>query len=400
MRIAFVTSEFLSEKETFDGGLSNYIYKVAVELIKYGHEPIIFVISKKDEMIFYDNIEVHRVSPKNTFFYKLMDKLTSFKYQTSLDVIRDSYFLNKRLKEVNKLKKIDLIQYPNYRSVSFLSNKKIKSVLRISSYQKLLDEANGLFYKSIKERQMQILEDLCYRRAKNIFGPSNFLAEKIQTKFKKEVTVIETPYINEEILLDTRIIDQVIDASKGNPYLLYFGRLAMLKGTVDIADMLNAFLRNNPNFYFVIIGKDVGFKGKPMLDYIYKNVGEFKDRVLYFKEQPHNTLFPVIKSSSLVLMPSRIENFPNACIEAMALNKIVVATRGISFEQLIEHGKNGFLCKNADSADLSCVIQEVLELSPEKRKEIELNAGKSIQRLHPEITVKKLVDYYQSIIKT
>jgi hypothetical protein len=52
MRIAFLTSEFISEKESFDGGLSNYLYKVALELLKNGHNPIIVVVSKKNELIY------------------------------------------------------------------------------------------------------------------------------------------------------------------------------------------------------------------------------------------------------------------------------------------------------------------------------------------------------------
>ena len=399
MRIALPTTDFVSEKKSFDGGLSNYLFKISKELIKMGHSPLIFVVSDKNEEIFFNGIKVYRVKPEITFFYKLADKLSRFKYQNSLDALMDSYFLNRKIKEINKIDKIDLVQYPNYRSVFFFAPKNITSVIRISSYQKLLDEASGHRYETLRDKQMYILENSCYRRAKNIFGPSHFLAEKIRIKFKKEVNVIETPFVNQEIFLDMSIIDEVINITKGNPYVMYFGRLAIIKGTIDIADMLNAFLRNNPNYYFVIIGKDIGFNGKPMLDYIYKNAGEFKDRVIYFKEQPHKTLFPVIKSSTLVLMPSRIENFPNVCVEAMSLNKIVVATKGISFEQLIDHGKNGFLCNKSDSADLLSIIQEVLLLSPEKRNEIELNAGKTIQRLHPDITVKKLVDYYQSIVK-
>ena len=75
-------------------------------------------------IIYYDNIEVHRVKPKNTFFYKLADKLLRFKYQRSLDILRDSYFLNKKIKEINKIEKIDIIQYPNFRSISFFSPRK------------------------------------------------------------------------------------------------------------------------------------------------------------------------------------------------------------------------------------------------------------------------------------
>ena len=184
MRIAFLTSEFVSEKQSFDGGLSNYLLKAAIELIKNGHKPIVIVISEKNEIIYYDNIEVHRVKPKNTFFYKLADKLLRFKYQRSLDILRDSYFLNKKIKEIIKSKKLTLFNIQTLDQYRSFSPKRIKSVLRISSYQKLWDEANGLFYKSIRERQTQIIEYLCYKKAKEIFGPSEFLAEFIQDRIQ------------------------------------------------------------------------------------------------------------------------------------------------------------------------------------------------------------------------
>ena len=107
---------------------------------------------------------------------------------------------------------------------------------------------------------------------------------------------------------------------------------------------------------------------------------------------------PVIKNADFILMPSRIENFPNACVESMSLSKIVIASKGISFEQLINDKENGFLFENANSKDLLKVIEQVLNLSKERKKEIEKNAKKTVERLHPDITVKKLINYYQSII--
>ena len=133
--------------------------------------------------------------------------------------------------------------------------------------------------------------------------------------------------------------------------------------------------------------------------YVFEKAKEFKSRVIYFTEQPHTHLMPVISGAHCVLMPSRIENFPNACVEAMALNKIVIGTKGVSFEQLINDEINGFLCENANPTDLLSVIEKVVNLPVEKKKEIELNAGETIKRLHPDITIKKLIDYYQSILK-
>ena len=130
-----------------------------------------------------------------------------------------------------------------------------------------------------------------------------------------------------------------------------------------------------------------------------EKVGKHKDRLIYYKEQHHEKLMPVIQKADFILMPSRVENFPNACVEAMSLKKIVIAPRGISFEQLIEDGVSGFLCENANSIDLLRVIEKVVNLPPQKKKEIELSAGETIKRLHPDITIKKLIDYYESILK-
>ena len=399
MRIAFLTSEFVSEEQSFDGGLSRYLLKAAIELTKHGHKPIVVVVSKKNEIIYYNNIEVHRVKPKNTFCYKIADKISRFKYQRSLDILRDSYFLNKKIKEINKAEKIDIIQYPNFRSISFFSPRRIKSVLRISSYQKLWDEANGLFYKSISERQSQIIEYFCFKKAKSIFGPSEFLAEFIQDKFNKKVTLIETPFqpINKELNVD--LLNEIKKKTDGNKYLLFYGRIALFKGAIDIADTLNSLLSKHPNLFIVIIGKDIGYENDKSMNYVYNKAGVFKNRVIHYQEKPHAQLMPVIQSAHFVLLPSRIENLPNACLEAMSLNKIVVATRGVSFEQLISDGINGFLCENANPDDLLRVIEKVLTLAPAKMKEIEYSAGKSIDRLHPNVTIKKLIEYYQSVLK-
>ena len=53
MRIAFLTSEFVSEPNSFDGGLSNYLFKVTFELIRFGHEPIVIVSSFENNYFKY-----------------------------------------------------------------------------------------------------------------------------------------------------------------------------------------------------------------------------------------------------------------------------------------------------------------------------------------------------------
>ena len=399
MRIAFLTTEFITEPGSYDGGLSNYLYKVSIGLIKHGHQPIVIISSNENSYFNYKGIEVYRVKPQQNFLYKLADKVSRYKYQPVLDLLLQSFYVNKKLNQINKEKGLDIIQFPSYQALGYFVPKKTKSVMRISGYQKIADPANGIYHKTMRQRQSQILENRSYRKAENIFGPSYFLANIISKDFNKPVEVIESPNEKKDIDLDFSIINEIEGKIDGKKFGLFFGRLAQIKGLLDVAEILDEFLTKHPSHYFVIIGKDMGYKGSTSLNYILEKVGKHKDRLIYYKEQHHEKLMPVIQKADFILMPSRVENFPNACVEAMSLKKIVIAPRGISFEQLIEDGVSGFLCENANPIDLLRVIEKVVNLPPQKKKEIELSAGETIKRLHPDITIKKLIDYYESILK-
>jgi len=99
-----------------------------------------------------------------------------------------------------------------------------------------------------------------------------------------------------------------------------------------------------------------------------------------------------------VVLPSRIDNLPNTCLEAMALKRIVIGSRGASFEQLIEDGKNGFLCPPDSPEELLAMIKKALELSASERRDMGDKAAKRVEKLRPETAISYLVDYYRDVI--
>ncbi len=106
---------------------------------------------------------------------------------------------------------------------------------------------------------------------------------------------------------------------------------------------------------------------------------------------PHNQLYPVIKGARLVVLPSLIDNFPNTCLEAMALAKPVVGTTGASFEELIVEGKTGFLVPAGEVDALADKINEVwITSSP---GEIGQEAKRKVQDFSPEQTIQRFLDY-------
>ena len=123
-----------------------------------------------------------------------------------------------------------------------------------------------------------------------------------------------------------------------------------------------------------------------------------RDRLLFFNPLPHDKLYPIIKESEYVILPSFMENFSNACVEAMYFKKLVIGTDGASFEQLICDGKNGFLCQINDSNSLLEKMQMAVNMNVADRERIGLNAHRRIQPLKPEIAVQRLVEFYKYIV--
>ena len=172
-----------------------------------------------------------------------------------------------------------------------------------------------------------------------------------------------------------------------------------MKGCKTIAEILKPLLQRNPKLYFVFIGTVEKYRDRPMTDYILEQADGVRDRVLCFDPIGHDALYPVIKKARGIILPSRIDNFPNSCLEAMYYGQIVVGTKGTSLDQLIDDGLSGFLCKRDNPDSLLGEIQKVLSLSPEGRAVISKNAKSRVRLLSPEMTVEAHLKFYEEVIR-
>lgn len=76
-----------------------------------------------------------------------------------------------------------------------------------------------------------------------------------------------------------------------------------------------------------------------------------------FKEDVHRYL----QASDLYLLPSTGEGLPNALLEAMAVGLVSVVSRTSGSEEVIEHGKSGFLFQPRDEASFSASVDNAME---------------------------------------
>ena len=82
----------------------------------------------------------------------------------------------------------------------------------------------------------------------------------------------------------------------------------------------------------------------------------------------------------------------------MAAGRVVVGTRGASFEQLIETGHSGLLVQPGDADALQSAMAEVSRMSEAERAQIGTAAKERIVRLHPDIAISRLEALFQATI--
>ena len=393
LHIAYVLPEFVTESAA--GGLATYYDNISRILADDGNSVTVFVLSELDECIdYYPNVTVKRVFiDKSGVDPKIP---SSFMRLWSREV-------NKRVKEFKKAgNKIDIIQYANYMGLGVNRLDDVPTVVRISSFQPLMRAASklkfdvNLDYKN--ERAADFLETLAVIKADAVYSPSRLMAIPFEMEAGRSIQVIESPFY--PLRGNTVSKSELL---KGKKYILTFSTMNLLKGMKLIGDSIWNVLNANKEIYWAFAGVEVfwtnedGVQTLPS-EYILKNAGEFADRLLFLGKVDHEVLMRIVEDAEICVMPSRIDNLPNTCIEAMALGKVVIGTKGASFDQLIDDGDNGFLIERENKDDLIQTINKALRTNQSERTRIGKNAKARIKYMDPQLIKKQLLDLYGETI--
>ena len=394
IHIVYVLPEFITEKAA--GGLATYYDNIARMLTDAGNKVTVFVLSDVDEVFsYYPGIDVHRV----------------FVDETRVDSMVPSSFMRLWSKGINKAVKryreagnnIDLIQYANYLGLGFERMDDIPTVIRISSFQPYMRAAAKYIFdpktRHKCETAADYLEMLSVIKADAVYSPSSLLKGIINDEIEREVKVIESPFYPKAAHGKSIACEITI----GKKYIITFSTLNILKGAKIIGDSINEVLDRNKDVFWVFAGVEVPWtddNGKTIYpsDYILNNAGENKDRVIFLGKVKHEELLDVVEKAALCVMPSRIDNLPNTCIEAMAMGKVVIGTRDASFDQLIVDEESGFLVERENKKDLIRVIDRALQLEPEQIKNISIKAKKRIEAMKKDKILDEIMTFYVGAI--
>ena len=106
-----------------------------------------------------------------------------------------------------------------------------------------------------------------------------------------------------------------------------------------------------------------------------------------------------IAFSSCVVLPSYREGLPRTLLEAAAMGRPIIATDVTGCREVVDHGVNGYLCKERDANDVAEKMKDMINLSTDERREMGLKGRKKMEREFDEkIIVLKIVSRIESVL--
>lgn len=396
LRIAFATPEYVTEKY-FYGGLAQYTHRLSKVLAGLGHDVHVVTLSEIDDAEFeHEGVHVHRV--RGGRGVARFNRLTRHRLGLTARHLDLSFRVRRVLCRLHAERPFHLFQFPNYSLcglASMLRRFGVPHVLRMSSYQPELNELIGV-KPSPDARSGELLEALQLRLSRHVYAPSHTLGRTLVGRGGvRDVRVIRSPFYPEIDARDDSIYERHLC---GKEYLLFFGRFQLHKGFHTLADALPAFLERCPDAHVALVGQDGPTALAPsMADYARARCGRFAGRLILPGSLRHEQLYPVIERARLVVLPSLVDNFPNACLEAMGLGRPVIGTLGTGFDELITEGGTGFLVPPNDASALADTLVRAWT-HPDLARLGEA-ARLKVSEFSPARTVPALLDYYREVLR-
>ena len=144
------------------------------------------------------------------------------------------------------------------------------------------------------------------------------------------------------------------------------------------------------------VGRDSHEKG---IDILKEAESEINGDVVYCTDRSWEDAMRIIKSSSIVVVPSRMESLPTAVKEAFYLNVPVIGTDVGGIPELIKNNETGILVPPENPSKLAQAINELLS-DKEKATKLAINGNTFVKNnMTWDVILPKYIKFYEDLLK-
>ena len=143
------------------------------------------------------------------------------------------------------------------------------------------------------------------------------------------------------------------------------------------------------------IGRNSHEKG---IDILKKAESQINGNVVYCVDRSWEDAMRIIKSSSVVVVPSRMESLPTTIKEAFYLNVPVVATNVGGIPELVIDNETGLLVPSENPEKLADAVNELLS-DTEKAKKLARNGNDFVKKnMTWDVILPKYIQFYKNLL--
>ncbi|MDI6034155.1 glycosyltransferase family 4 protein [Flavobacterium sp. LB2P84] len=380
MKIAFLTPEYPHLKTGSSGGIGTSIRNLAIGLLAEGCSVRVLVYGQKEERIFEDNgIVVQQI--RNVKLKGLSWYLTRKKLQKIIDGLYEN-------------KEIDVVEAPDWTGItSFISPEKCPIVIRLNgsdTYFCHLDQRPVKWKNKFHERR-------ALQQADGLLSVSQFTADVTNQVFglNKKFTIIPNS-------INCATFEVEHQKTTLLPIVLYFGTLIRKKGLLELPLIFNEVIKKNPNAKLVLVGRDASdvISGAPSTWQLMQALFSLEaiPNVTYLGSVPYSQIKKEIEQASVCVFPTFAEALPVSWLEAMALQKPIVASTIGWAREVLDDGINGFLEHPTHHKAYANKIIALLE-NLNLQSEFGIQARKKVEETFSiSIVAKQSLLFYKNVI--
>jgi glycosyltransferase involved in cell wall biosynthesis len=381
MKIAFLTPEYPHPLTGNSGGIGTSIKNLATGLLEQGIVVRVLVYGQKEDAFFYDN-GIHIQQIKNVKFKGLSWFLTRKKIERIIN-------------ELYSNKEIDLIEAPDWTGItSFIKPNKCPIIIRLhgsDTYFCHLDNRHVKWVNKFHEKR-------AIKKANGLLSVSQFTADLTNAVFdlNKKFTIVPN-------LIDSSLFEIDSNHSQKEKSILYFGSLIRKKGLLELPLIFNKVIESDPENKLVLVGKDVPDINSGNSSTWQMMQKLFSDKaianVMYLGSVPHVEIKQKIQEAAICVFPSFAEAFPVSWLEAMAMEKPIVASNIGWACEVIEDEKSGFLVHPTNHDLFAKKIATLLKDETQCLKVGKLARKRVEESFDVKVLVKQNIDFYKQFKK-
>lgn len=381
MKIAFLTSEYPHARANFAAGIGTSIMNLSKGLLQLGHQVVIVLYGQDKDEIFSDNgITFYKI--KNVKFKGFSRILTQKKIQR---------LINSLVKE----NKVDLVEVADWTGIS--SNIKLNCPLAIKLH------GSDTYFCHLDNRPVKLLNKL--REAKALKNTNAWLSvSQYVATVTKELFALKNDFtvIPNGIDLEKFSVSESQNNAQENT-ILYFGTIIRKKGLLELPLIFNEVYKQNNKAKLILIGRDAS-------DIMTGNVSTWSmmqtlfdasalANVNYLGSVPYDQIKAHINEATVCVFPTFAEALPVSWIEAMAMQKAIVASNIGWATEVIDDNINGFLVHPKSHQEYAQKI-ELLLADEDLRNQFGNKAReKVVEKFSIEVVAKQSIYFYKKVIQ-